>query len=97
MGIPDVYTWVAWVVAATALILGAQVFGITGLIALIFLAIVALLSISWTATQRGRRRLQRRDPRFRPTDELFHDPVTGDRTRVYVNPETGERRYWTER
>ncbi len=96
MGI-DVYTWVAWAVAALALVLGAQVFGVTGLLTLIVLAIMALLSISWTASGRARRRMRRHDPRFRPTEEVFHDPVTGEPTRVYVNPETGERRYWTER
>lgn len=33
---------------------------------------------------------------FRPTDELFVDPTTGQRLRVYLNPATGERRYYAE-
>jgi len=33
------------------------------------------------------------EPRFRPTDELFVDPTTGIRMRVYVDGRTGERRY----
>jgi hypothetical protein len=33
---------------------------------------------------------------FRPTDELFIDPTSGHRLRVYLNPATGERRYFAE-
>jgi hypothetical protein len=33
------------------------------------------------------------EPRFRPTDEVFVDPSSGTRTRVFADPETGERRY----
>ena len=33
---------------------------------------------------------------FRPTDELFGDPTSGHRLRVYLNPATGERRYFAE-
>jgi hypothetical protein len=33
------------------------------------------------------------DPRFRPTDERFEDPTTSERLRVWVDPQTGERRY----
>jgi hypothetical protein len=33
---------------------------------------------------------------FRPTDELFVDPTSGHRLRVYIDPATGERRYFAE-
>lgn len=33
---------------------------------------------------------------FRPTGELFVDPTSGRRLRVYLNPATGERRYYAE-
>jgi hypothetical protein len=33
---------------------------------------------------------------FRPTDELFVDPTSGHRLRVYLDPATGERRYFGE-
>lgn len=33
---------------------------------------------------------------FRPTDEIFVDPTSGHRLRVYQNPATGERRYFAE-
>lgn len=33
---------------------------------------------------------------FRPTGELFVDPTSGHRLRVYLNPATGERRYYAE-
>jgi hypothetical protein len=35
-------------------------------------------------------------PRFRPTDERFVDPTTGVPMRVYVDPDTGDRRYVPE-
>jgi hypothetical protein len=33
---------------------------------------------------------------FRPTGEVFVDPTSGHRLRVYLNPATGERRYFAE-
>jgi hypothetical protein len=33
---------------------------------------------------------------FRPTEEVFVDPTSGHRLRVYLNPATGERRYHAE-
>jgi len=36
------------------------------------------------------------DPRFRPTDELFVDPTSSRRMRVWVDARTGERRYVAE-
>ncbi len=39
---------------------------------------------------------ERLDPRFRATDEVFIDPSTGIRMRVYADATTGERRYRAE-
>lgn len=36
------------------------------------------------------------EARFRPTDEVFLDPTTGQRMRVVVDPRSGERRYVAE-
>ena len=36
------------------------------------------------------------EARFRSTDEVFVDPTTGRRMRVWVDPATGERRYRAE-
>jgi hypothetical protein len=33
---------------------------------------------------------------FQPTDELFVDPTSGQRLRVYLDPATGERRYYAD-
>jgi hypothetical protein len=33
---------------------------------------------------------------FQPTGELFVDPTSGRQLRVYLNPATGERRYFAE-
>jgi uncharacterized membrane protein YgcG len=35
-------------------------------------------------------------PPFHATEELFVDPTSGRRMRVYVNADTGERRYHAE-
>jgi hypothetical protein len=36
------------------------------------------------------------DGRFRPTDEIFVDPTSGYRMRVWLDPDSGERRYRAE-
>jgi hypothetical protein len=36
------------------------------------------------------------EARFRPTDEVFIDPTTGNQMRVLVDPRSGERRYVAE-
>ena len=36
------------------------------------------------------------EPRFRPTDEVFVDPTTSRQMRVYMDANTGERRYVAE-
>jgi hypothetical protein len=36
------------------------------------------------------------EPRFVPTGEVFRDPPSGRRMRVFVDPRTGERRYVAE-
>jgi len=36
------------------------------------------------------------EPRFRPTGEVFVDPTTNRRMRVFVDANTGERRYVAE-
>jgi hypothetical protein len=36
------------------------------------------------------------DPRFRRSDEVFDDPTSGHRMRVWADPATGERRYVAE-
>jgi membrane protein implicated in regulation of membrane protease activity len=93
---PDVYSWIAVAVAALAFVLGIQVFGVAGGFALVVAALAALTAAAALLGARARRRLARRDPRFRPTDEVFHDPATGRVTRVHVDPATGERRYWRD-
>lgn len=36
------------------------------------------------------------EPRFTRTDEVFVDPTSGHRMRVFTDPRTGERRYRAE-
>jgi Flp pilus assembly protein TadB len=94
---PDVYTWIALAVAATAFVLGIQVLGVTAGVALIVVVLGSLTAAAALAGSRGRRRLARRESRFERTDEVFHDPSSGNVTRVHVDPTTGERRYWEDR
>jgi len=93
---PDVYSWIAVAIAALAFVLGIQVFGVVGGFVLIVVALSALTAAAALIGARARRRLARRDPRFQPTDEVFHDPSTGRVTRVHIDPATGERRYWKD-
>lgn len=62
---------------------------------LICLAVIGLLA--WLYLRFDRRRYAGRStPGQRPTGEVFLDPVTGQRTRVYEDPETGARDYRPE-
>lgn len=96
MGLPDVYTWIAWSVALLGFFLGAQTLGVTAALFLVVLAIVGLTVAGWLAGRRVRARMSRREPRFIATGEIFRDPSSGRPTRVYVDPQTGERRYIEE-
>jgi divalent metal cation (Fe/Co/Zn/Cd) transporter len=96
MGFPDVYTGIAWAVAILAFLLGVQVLGVTTALVVAILILVGLVAFSWGAGRRVREGRSRREPRFRPTDEVFRDPSSGQLTRVYVDPRTGERRYMDE-
>jgi hypothetical protein len=91
---PDVYTWIAWAVAALAFVVGIQVLGVAGLFVAIVVGLVILTGAGFMAGERVRRRHERPDPRFAPTQEVFRDPSTGQPMRVYVDERTGERRYW---
>lgn len=91
---PDLYTWIAWALAGLAFVLGLQVLGVTGLFVAMVAGVVALTAVGYAGGLRLKRRLSHRDPRFRPTSEVFRDPSTGEATRVYVDDRTGERRYW---
>ncbi|MFI5258748.1 MAG: hypothetical protein ACHQ01_03955 [Candidatus Limnocylindrales bacterium] len=93
---PDVYTWIAWAVAALAFVLGVQVLGVAGGFLLVVVVLGSLTAVAALAGLRARRLLSRRDPRFERTDEIFRDPSTGRLTRVHVDPTTGERRYWPD-
>ena len=90
----DLYTWIAWALAITAFVLGTHAFGVAGVLLVLVAAILILTTFGAAAGGRARRLRERRDSRFQATDEVFHDPSSGERTRVHVDPETGERRYW---
>jgi hypothetical protein len=93
---PDLYVWIAWAIAALGLVLGAQVLGVAGLLAVLVAALCLLTVAVAVSGRRARGHLARRDPRFQATDEVFRDPSSGVLTRVHVDPATGERRYWKE-
>jgi hypothetical protein len=92
---PDTYTIIALALAGLALTAGIGILGATGLLAVIVAGIAS--AAIWSA-EAGRRaaHLARRDPRFERTDEVFLDHSSGRVMRVYADPRTGERRYWTE-
>jgi len=91
---PDVYTWIAWAVAALALVAGSQFLGVIGLLGVLLLTLLGLTTLGFVSARRARQADGRRDPRFEPTDEVFRDPGREGVVRVHVDPKTGERRYW---
>jgi membrane protein implicated in regulation of membrane protease activity len=93
---PDVYSWFALAIAALAFVLGVQVLGVTGAIAAIVVAVIGLTVAAWAGGRQVRRRLERHDPRFQPTQEVFRESRHGRTMRVYTDPATGERRYWPD-
>jgi len=60
--------------------------------------IVVIALVSWYRWDRRYRGASSpgEDARFEPTDEVSIDPRTGEKTRVYSNPKTGERQYRRE-
>ena len=72
--------------------------GVGGLLAVIF----ERVRYRSDAAERSRVLLEKPEddaapaPPFQPTDELFVDPTTRRKMRVYVDPATGERRYHAE-
>lgn len=63
--------------------------------ALLAVCIIVLLIVLYYVHDRRRYR-GRSKPGQRPTGETFRDPATGRITRVYEDPETGERDYRPE-
>jgi hypothetical protein len=90
---PDVYSWIAWAVAALAFVVGAQVLGATAMLTLLLLALVGLTSYVFVSGGRARRRHGQAASRFEPTEEIFRNPGDDEVVRVYEDPQTGERRY----
>jgi hypothetical protein len=70
--------------------------GVVGwvVIAVVIVGIVVAL-FGWDR-YRGSRRSKGDGDAARPTNEVFTDPATGKRTRVWYNPVTGEREYRAE-
>jgi hypothetical protein len=95
MGMPDIYSLIALAVAGLAIVVGAGVLGIGGLLVVVFLLLIASILRGWLMARRLASKTLR-DPRFQPTDEVFLDHRSGRVMRVYADPETGERRYLPE-
>ncbi|MFI5225744.1 MAG: hypothetical protein ACHQ3P_03615 [Candidatus Limnocylindrales bacterium] len=99
----------ALMLVAGALLIGSGIV-ITGLLTLVFGAIVILaatferLRYRSAAAERsaeppgpgGGEPTGPLEPRFQRTAEVFIDPTTRHRMRVWVDPNTGERRYLAE-
>jgi hypothetical protein len=84
-------TGVVALVAGIAALVG----GDTGGMFLIVMGATALLVFVFEQA-RYRSEAAAPGPPYQRTDEAFVDPTTRRRTRVYVNPNTGERRYHVE-
>jgi hypothetical protein len=94
---PDLTNTLTWALGLMALALGVQLFGVAGSFFALVVALLVAVLVSRALGQRTRRRLDNRDPKFKPTNEVFMDHGSGTVMRVHVNPDTGERRYWKDR
>jgi hypothetical protein len=63
------------------------------IIALLFIFIVVIPFIKWYRKKQLRSQQHFYKLGFQPTDEIFIDPTTGIKQRVWFNPSTGERKY----
>ncbi len=59
-------------------------------------AIYAVVGIIFITIERGRYQPKLSGSQFQPTAERFRDPVSGQKIRVYIDSETGERDYRPE-
>jgi hypothetical protein len=92
---PDINSLLTLALAGLAVVVGAGMLGIGGLVVVVFLLLVASILRGSLATRRMVVKTLR-DPRFQPTEEVFLDHRSGRVLRVYTDPETGERRYVPE-
>jgi len=70
--------------------------GVTDWIILIVVMVGIVAALFGWDRYRGARKGAGDGDAARPTDEVFVDPATGQRTRVWYNPTTGQREYRAE-
>jgi hypothetical protein len=66
--------------------------GLSGASTLI-LGLVGIVVVLYERRRYSSKHARGVDSRFRPTNEVFVDPSSGQRMRVHVDPESGERQY----
>jgi hypothetical protein len=65
-----------------------------GIALLVVAALVVLFLITWTVRRHGEAQLPAAG--WQRTDEVFIDPTTNRRMRVWIDPQDGSRRYVPE-
>jgi hypothetical protein len=89
-------------IVATLMLLGGLAAVLAGLrlegLYLAGLGVAGLVVVLFERQRYGLAAEERRanEERHRPTDEVFTDPTTGQRTRVWIDPQSGERSYRPE-
>jgi hypothetical protein len=59
----------------------------------LLLGLVGVVVVLYERRRYGSDQAAGTESRFRPTEEVFVDPSTGQRMRVHVDPESGDRQY----
>jgi hypothetical protein len=59
----------------------------------LLLGLVGVVVVLYERRRYGSDQAAGTESRFRPTGEVFLDPSTGQRMRVHVDPESGDRQY----
>ena len=75
---------------------GAALAGLWMIVSGMVLLIVAAIEVMRYRSGPGGGESGRPENRFKPTDEVFVDPTTQTRMRVYTDGRTGERKYVAE-
>jgi fatty acid desaturase len=92
-----VFGALAFVAGLLAVLGGVWQFAVWPLILGTVLLLVALYERTrYEAGERAEGATAAKPEGLQRTEELFNDPTTGDLTRVWYDPQTGERRYLPE-
>jgi hypothetical protein len=70
--------------------------GVVNWVVIVVVVVGVIIALFGWDRYRVKRKDGVEDRAFQPTSEVFIDPTTDERTRVWYNPKTGQREYRAE-